>query len=182
MRLSPARPIFRLAAIAILAGCSNGQPPPNETARGPAASPGVEVLDPSALPEAGRGQSLYAPIYVTIATGNHSHPQLMAVTVSVRNTDPEHPIVLKRADYHDADGKLVRQDLTRPVRLAPLASTSFFVAENETRGGSGASFLIDWEGPSDASPPVVESLMIRTVGSQGLSFTSQARVVREWTR
>lgn len=178
MRL-PIVPGWSIAAIAVLAGCANEAAP---VIMSPTSGPGVAVLDPSALPEAGRGQSLYVPIYVSIATGNNSHPQLLAVTISVRNTDPEYPIVLKRADYHDAVGKLVRSDLPRPIQLAPLASTSFFVAESETRGGSGASFLIDWEGPRDASSPVVESLMIRTVGSQGLSFTSPARVVREWSR
>ncbi|MFO0960624.1 MAG: DUF3124 domain-containing protein [Isosphaeraceae bacterium] len=171
-----------IAALAALMGCTQGGTPPNGAGGGPAAGAGVEVLDADALPEAGRGQSLYVPVYASIATGNNSHPQLLAVTVSVRNTDPEHPIVVKRADYHDADGQLVRSDLPRPIRLAPMASTSFFLAESEPRGGSGASYRIDWEGPRGASSPAVESLMVRTVGSQGLSFTSQARVVREWNR
>jgi hypothetical protein len=38
------------------------------------------------------GQTIYVPVYSHIYSGNREHPFLLAVTLSIRNIDPKHPI------------------------------------------------------------------------------------------
>jgi hypothetical protein len=124
------------------------------------------------------GQTLYVPAYSHIATANDARPFNLAVTLSVRNTDQTHPIVVISVRYHDGDGRLVRDFLKKPIRLTSLAGTEFFVRENDTSGGASASFVVDWVAESSVSDPVVEAVMIGTASTQGISFTTPGRVVR----
>jgi intergrase/recombinase len=56
------------------------------------------------------------------------------------------------------------------VKLNALASTDFFIEQNDTRGGVGANFLREWVAEKKVSVPIVESLMIGTAGTQAVSF------------
>ncbi|MEE4608597.1 MAG: DUF3124 domain-containing protein [Desulfobacteraceae bacterium] len=84
----------------------------------------------AALPAAGdtvvrcRGQSLYVPVYSHIYSGDKERPFYLAVTLSVRNTDPRHSINLSRVDYYDTDGKLLRRYLEKPLTLGPAPGSS----------------------------------------------------------
>jgi hypothetical protein len=104
------------------------------------------------------------------------------VTLSVRNTDRAEAVYLTAVRYHDSDGRLVRDELPRPVRLAPLAAVEFFVRESDTSGGSSASFLVAWRAARPVSEPVIEAVMAGTSMNQGISFTSPGRVVDEPVR
>ncbi|MEW6658470.1 MAG: DUF3124 domain-containing protein [Thermodesulfobacteriota bacterium] len=63
--------------------------------------------------------------------------------------------------------------------LKPLASTRFIVAQSDLRGGSGASFLVQWQGEAKVNPPLPEGVMIGTAGQQGISFTSRGVEIRK---
>lgn len=125
------------------------------------------------------GQLLYVPVYSHIYTGDAERPFNLAVTLSVRNTDPHAAIRIDSVDYYDTAGHLIRQYLDMPVTLAPLASTRFVVAEKDTAGGSGANFMVRWQADRAVNPPVVETVMIGAKSGQGISFTSPAREIRE---
>lgn len=125
------------------------------------------------------GQLLYAPVYSHIYTGNKQRPFDLAVTLSVRNSDPRHAIRVLSVDYFSSDGKLLRSFLQSPMNLAPLQATEFVINESDTSGGSGASFLVRWNAQGPVNVPVVETVMIGTSGSQGISFLSPARVIEE---
>jgi hypothetical protein len=45
---------------------------------------------------------------------------------------------------------------------------------DDTSGGSGASFIIEWQAKSKVSPPLVEAVMISTGSGRNLSFVSRA--------
>jgi len=128
-----------------------------------------------------RGQRLYVPIYSHIYFRTEKQIINLAATVSIRNTDPDHPIVLSTVDYIDNDGALVRRYLQRPRRLEPMASTSVTVEESDAAGGLGANVLVAWEAARPVHTPVVESIMISTQSALGISFTSPARVLDERT-
>lgn len=49
--------------------------------------------------------------------------------------------------------------------------------EDDSRGGAGANFLVDWGAEQPISEPVVEAVMIGTASQQGISFISPGRVV-----
>jgi hypothetical protein len=123
------------------------------------------------------GALLYVPVYSHVYHNDGRQPLNLTALLSIRNTDRSAPLVLTRIDYHGLDGKLVRRELQRPVRLAPLAVTEVVVPEADTAGGSGASFLVEWAAERPVSDPVVECVMIGTVSSQGISFVCPGRVL-----
>lgn len=120
-------------------------------------------------------RTVYVPAYSHILTSDDARPYNLAVTLSVRNTDPARPIVVGSVRYYDRDGRPVRQYVKRPLRLAPMAAVDFFVAEGDTAGGSSASFLVEWSAEGRVSGPVIEAVMIGTAGTQGISFVSPGR-------
>ena len=123
------------------------------------------------------GQTIYVPIYSEIYYFDKSKTLQLAATLSVRNTDPQHPIIIAFVKYYDSDGNLVREHLENPIRLSPLASTDFIVNQNDHTGGSGANFLVEWVAETEVYEPVVEALMVSTSSQQGISFVSQGRVI-----
>ncbi|WP_145418943.1 DUF3124 domain-containing protein [Planctomycetes bacterium K23_9] len=124
------------------------------------------------------GQTLYVPAYSHIFHQD-GVPRLLTVTLSVRNTDRKNEIIVSSVKYFDSSGKEVRSMLRKPLKLSPLASTEFVVEQKDKKGGSGASFIVDWQSGQPVSHPVVESVMIDTSNAQGISFVRSATVLDE---
>lgn len=123
------------------------------------------------------GQTLYVPAYSHIYHQN-GRSYLLTVTLSVRNTDPEHEIVVSSVRYYNTDGQLVKNHLEQPRRLAPLATAEFLVERDDTTGGSGANFLVEWVAEQPVTEPIVETVMIDTLGQQGISFARVGKVIK----
>ena len=90
------------------------------------------------------GQTLYVPAYSHIYSGDREKPFLLAVTLSIRNTDPARTITVTRVDYYDTKGARIKTYIDDPILLKPMEATRYVVAENDTAGGSGASFMVAW--------------------------------------
>jgi hypothetical protein len=168
-----------------LAGCADPDAPSSDSITD--AAP-LSRLDPATVPDTvtpavrknlSRGQTLYVPIYSHIHLKTQERTFDLAATVSIRNTDAERAIVLSMIDYIDNSGEVVRRYLREPRRVDPLASTSVVIEELDAAGGLGANFIVEWSAAEAVTPPVVESIMISTRSSLGISFTSPARVLRE---
>jgi len=125
-------------------------------------------------------QTVYIPIYSHIYAEDRyrDKPFLLTATLSIRNTDPDRPFTLKSVRYYDSKGALLQQYLDKPVTIEPLGSTRFIVPESETKGGSGAKFLVEWEAKEAVVEPIIESVMIGTKMQQGISFISTGRVIK----
>lgn len=126
------------------------------------------------------GQVLYVPIYSHIFYQNEEREFDLTATLSIRNASTTEPIRIRAVDYFDSEGTLVRSHLDEPRRIGPLASTYVVIEQGNRTGGVGANFIVEWDGPRPTTPPLVEAVMISTANTQGLSFTSAARVLREW--
>jgi len=126
-----------------------------------------------------KGQLVYVPVYSHIYHGDQERKYLLTGIVSIRNTDPDHAITITLADYYDSDGKVIRRYLPKPITLNPMASTRFVVKESDTRGGSGANFLVRWEAKTEVNEPIMEAVMIGTAGQQGISFTSRGKPIKK---
>ncbi len=163
------------AILLLAAGCS---PSPRDSSR-PDLSP-ASVSPPVALEEAGlvAGGTVYVPIYTHVYQNLRRRPFRLVVTLSIRNTDRETPIRILHVLYHGADGRLIRDYLDLPMGLPPLASTDFVLQEQDRRG-TGTSFIVEWAAEKEVQEPVIEAVMISTALSQGLSFTTQGRVIRK---
>ncbi len=125
------------------------------------------------------GQTIYVPAYSAVYTSDRAHRFELAITLSIRNTDQDHPIFLTAARYHDQDGQRVRDHVKKPIRIGPMASIEYFVSESDTSGGVSASFLVDWVAEQSVTAPVVESIMVGTLSTQGVSFTCPGRVLQD---
>ncbi len=127
------------------------------------------------LPESAviKGRRVYVPAYSHIY---RSAGQLLplAITLSVRNTDPDEPIRIDRVRYFRDDGQLLREQPEAPLVLAPMATASFLVEAEDRSAGSGANFLVDWSARHEVSSPVIEAVMI---GDGGWSFKSRGEPV-----
>ncbi len=125
------------------------------------------------------GQTIYVPIYSHIYIRDKGRVINLAATLSIRNTDAQSPIRITSARYYDTNGTLVREYVNEPLRLAPMASTDFVVAEDDTSGGVGANFIVEWGASIEVTAPVVEAVMISTASQQGISFVSAGRVIKD---
>jgi len=125
------------------------------------------------------GQVLYVPVYSHIYQGDRESPVYLAVTLSIRNVDPERPITILSADYHDSKAQLLKKYQEGPVQLPPSSSMRYVVAESDKAGGSGAFFRVVWRSDGPVNPPLLESVMIGTKSQQGISFTSRGTALAE---
>jgi hypothetical protein len=139
----------------------------------------VSLLSASDVEVRSSGQSVYVPVYSHIFIGDRPATFSLAATLSIRNIDPHHTIYLTAADYHDAAGRLVKKHIEKQVVLGPLASTEAFIAESDTSGGLGSSFVVRWKSDRPVVAPIVECIMIGTRSGQGISFVSHGRVIQE---
>jgi hypothetical protein len=126
-----------------------------------------------------KGQTVYVPAYSHIYYGDREQPFLLAVTLSIRNTDPDHPITITAVDYYDSDGKLLKSYLDKEEKLKAMASIRYVVKESDKTGGSGANFIVHWRSEARVSEPVIETVMISTSTQQGISFTSRGQAIKE---
>ncbi|MEZ6185851.1 MAG: DUF3124 domain-containing protein [Planctomycetota bacterium] len=120
------------------------------------------------------GQVVYVPAYSHVYHGTGT-PYQLTITLSVRNTSAEHGIVVQSIRYFDTQGKLVKSHLPQPVRLPPLGTTEVLVERDDTSGGSGANFLVEWHAKTAVTAPVIEAVMISANAGQGISFVRQGR-------
>lgn len=126
-----------------------------------------------------KGQMVYVPAYSHIYMGDREQPFLLAVTLSIRNTDPASSMTVSRVGYFDSEGRLLREYMERPLVIKPFSSTRIVIKESDAEGGSGASFHVRWHAEKAINQPIIESIMIGTKSQQGISFTSRGQVVIE---
>lgn len=119
-------------------------------------------------------QTVYVPAYSHIyAQGGIAHQ--LETTLSIRNTDPEHSILLNSVDYYDTEGKQVKTFLDKAAKLGPLQTTAFLVEKQDNRGGSGANFIVTWSAKQPVYEPIVEAVMVGAPNNLPISFISHGR-------
>ena len=125
------------------------------------------------------GQTIYVPIYSHIYMRDKTRIIKLTATLSIRNTDAVNAIRVRTVSYYGTHGTLEKQYLTQPIKLGPMASVDYVVAEDDTSGGVGANFIVEWDSAVEVARPVVEAVMIGTASQQGISFVSTGRVIKE---
>jgi hypothetical protein len=120
---------------------------------------------------------MYVPAYSHIYSGNKERPFLLTVTLSIRNIDPVHPIEITLVDYYKTQGELLKKYIDTPMTLKPLESLRYIIPEKDESGGSGANFIVEWHSEKLVNRPIIESIMIGTQSTQGISFTSRGREI-----
>jgi hypothetical protein len=172
--------VFAIFGVGMYLGSRYATPGP------PVESSASERLRPvSSSPTGGvAARTVYVPVYSSIYLGLNIKKTMvdLAATVSVRNLSSRHPLVLDVVRYYDSAGKPVRDYITAPAELPPLATVEFVIQRADATGGPGANFLIQWKGPPEIDEPLIEAVMVGQSGNAGISFTSLGRKVSEAPR
>lgn len=155
-----------------LLACATGEP-----AAAPTATLVAPPSEPAPAGPHGHGGTVYVPVYSSVYVGEARQTFDLTVTLSVRNTDAVHPIVVHAVDYHDPTGARVHAYVEAPTPLGPLASAETVVRASDRRAGIGGSFLVTWSAAEPVSEPVVQGVMIGTAAQQGISFVTEGRVL-----
>lgn len=115
--------------------------------------------------------TVYVPAYSHVYSDAAS-PNLVAVSLHIRSTDPYSTISLTRADYYDTKGKLLRRYVKpkEPRQLHPLESVAFIVEKTDYAGGSGANFIVQWRADGSVNAPQVEAVMVGLDPNYSFSF------------
>lgn len=112
---------------------------------------------------------VYVPVYSHIYyQGGRPYP--LETTLSIRNVDPTVPIFVESVRYYDTAGQLAKTQVDRLIKLEPLKTVEFLIEQQNSLGGSGANFLVRWSSDGDVNPPMIETVMVGTAGTQGISF------------
>lgn len=144
------------------------EPPPDDP----------EMDDPPHEPAAvgaPKSRTVYVPAYSHLPSGGKEpgFRALVSILLSIRNVDTREKVKITHVDYFDTPGNRVRRYLKTPRVLNPLETAEFVVDVRDGAGGSGANFLVYWEGPTDAHPLLVEAIMSGFLGGGYISFVSR---------
>jgi len=86
------------------------------------------------------GQTIYVPAYSHIYTGNKEAPSPLTVTLSIRNTDLNHPIKILSVEYYETQGKLLNKYIASPIVLNALGTERYVIPhKDKTKRSSGSS-------------------------------------------
>lgn len=126
------------------------------------------------------GELIYVPIYSEIYYGDAGKTIELAITLSIHNTDLNHPIKVKGVNYHNKKGNLITKLVKEPITLAPLETTNFMIGEKDRTGGTGANFIVEWNTQENVSSPIIEAIMVTTQMNQGISFTTAGKITKKF--
>lgn len=173
-RLAPALAALLTALLAALLSALPGALParadqavmllPDATAPVPAGTPALQ------------GRTL-VPLHSTVIAGGGRTRLNFSGLLSIHNSAADAVLVIEAIAYRDQAGRLVERVLDKPVALKPYASMQVMIAQEDVRGGIGASFVVDWSSPAAEGEPVIEAVMVAVQGTQGYSFVSAGRRV-----
>jgi hypothetical protein len=119
----------------------------------------------------------FVAAYSTIRLGSGKGKVELATTLSIHNTSEVRPLNLLRVDYFDTAGNLLHRYLPSPIAIRPFGSVETFVPAEDTRGGTGANFVVEWTANGPINEPLIEAVMVGTLGAQGFSFTSRGKTM-----
>ena len=121
-------------------------------------------------------RAVYVPTYSHVYHFG-GRPYSLEATLSIRNTDVRRPVFLRSVRYYDTAGELVTTFVDRVIKLDALETIEFVVEQRDSKGGSGANFIVQWLAMEQIDEPIVEAVMVGTAGTQGISFRSQGKTL-----
>lgn len=127
------------------------------------------------VPKLTHHETVYVPVYSNIYVISGERRQSLTATVSVRNTSQTATMYILNADYYDSQGTMVKEYNKKPIRLNPLQSIEFIVESNESKGGVGANFIINWGANGEDLKPIFQAVMI---GQHGVTFLTEGVVTK----
>ncbi len=120
----------------------------------------------------------YLSVYSQIYSFTQNQKYNLTGMISLRNTSDLDTIYLLRAEYYDTHGTSLRTYFDYPIFLSPMETTEIIIDHEDIEGGTGSNFIFEWKIPKGCPEPLFEGVMNSMQGTQGLSFTTQAKRIK----
>lgn len=159
-------PVVLLAAM--LTSCIDKSP--NKNAQGQDELESLEIEVPILKSDIHYNNIIYVPIYSDIYFDDANQKNLLAATLSIRNTSYTDSLFVSKIDYFNTDGELVKSYIDNPISLRPMASVNYVVATQDDTGGAGANFIVALSSKSTNLSPLVQAIMVGKNGNKGFAF------------
>lgn len=122
-------------------------------------------------------KTFYVPVYSHIYVSDENYVK-MGITLSIRNTDLAQDLYIKAIDYYNTEGKLVKTYISQPHILKAMSSVDFIVDLDDMSGGNGAKFLVKFASKKQTPIPVIQAIMIHSVGNNNFSFVTDGYLIK----
>jgi len=124
--------------------------------------------------------TIYVPIYSNIYVDKQNQKRLLAATLSIRNTSYLDSLFVTKIDYFNTEGALVKNYISKPISLPPMASINYVIEKEDDTGGSGANFIVTLSGKNAYTLPIVQAIMIGENGeNKGFSFSTDGYSIKK---
>jgi len=125
------------------------------------------------------GETVYVPAYSSIYFKDNTRVYNLTITLAIRNINQGQDIYIKEINYYNSGGKPVKKFLDRTIKVSPLETFDLVIAEDDTSGGIGSNFIVEWVSTAQVKSPLIETVMMSTRQGVGLSFTCTGRVIKK---
>jgi hypothetical protein len=163
-------------SVFLFISCKNNEPVINDSEKPTSSNYELSGVEPQDIVT---GEIIYVPIYSSIFSSDRKKTTELTATMSIHNVDLKNPITIKKVDYYNGRGALVKKYLDNPLELNPLETRQFIIEQEDKAGGTGANFIVEWVSGYDVISPVIEAVMISTSSQLGISFTTSGKVVKK---
>ncbi|MFO1101892.1 MAG: DUF3124 domain-containing protein [Methylocystis sp.] len=178
MRAKPLSPTLRVLALFLVWGAvaTDG------AARSPLPAAQPVVVSPDATTSAPaeklgvRGRS-FIPLHSTLLGQGGVTRLNFSGALSIHNASATNVLAIEKIEYRNGAGQLIESYLSDPVYLKPYASLQVLIAQDDVRGGTGASFTVDWSTVDGADDPLIEAIMTAFTGPHSYAILSPGRRV-----
>jgi hypothetical protein len=97
--------------------------------------------------------------------------------LSIHNASATNVLAIEKIEYRNGSGQLIESYLSDPLYLKPYASLQVLIAQDDVRGGTGASFTVDWSTIEGSDEPLIEAIMTSFTGPHSYAILSPGRRV-----
>lgn len=122
--------------------------------------------------------TIYVPIYSDIYVDKQNPKHLLSSTLSIRNTSFTNHIYISKINYYNTQGSLVKEFITKPINLPPMATVNYVIEKDDDTGGTGANFIVVLESTSQHIKPIIQAVMVGEYSNKAFSFITDGYSVK----
>lgn len=158
--------------------CTNPNPNINNTGKDELKS--HEINHPINKGKMKYNDIIYVPIYSDIYINQQNQNNLLAATLSIRNTSYNDSLFISKIDYFNTEGSLVRSYIKNPISLPPMGTINYVIEKDDDTGGSGANFIVELSATKRKIKPLIQAIMIgENGGNQSFAFSTDGYSIKE---
>ncbi|KAF0213836.1 MAG: hypothetical protein FD139_1541 [Methylocystaceae bacterium] len=171
--LAPRVLALALVVSAFVTECAARSPPPS--AQPVIVSPDATTSAPAEKLSL-RGRTLI-PLHSTLIGQGGVTRLNFSGALSIHNASATNVLAIEKIEYRSGSGQLIESYLNDPIYLKPYASLQVLIAQDDVRGGTGASFTVDWSTSEGSDEPLIEAVMTSYTGPHSYAILSPGRRV-----